>query len=163
MAIITNIYRYLDTDGDGTGTKNANVDGSDPAVEFKITATEAISLHRMMVKVEDGGSLSAGTYGALAALSTGVTVKFTDAGGDITDLTDGLPIKTNAAWGQLCYDVVFHTFGAGNNFLLVRWTFSKSGKPLILETGDKLSVFVNDDLTGLVSHHFQVQGIKGKG
>ena len=63
-------------------------------------------------------------------------------------------------WAKFCYDVDHENFGLGNEFLNVRWTFSKSGTYIQLngENNDKLEIVVNDDLSGLVNHRFLVQG-----
>ena len=44
--------------------------------------------------------------------------------------------------------------------IVVRWTFAKSGAPIRLDGAKnaRLEVLLNDDLTGLVDHHFVVQG-----
>ncbi len=85
-----------------------------------------------------------------------------DAGGVVKDLTDGLPIKSNAAWGRVCYDIDISTFGTGDNFVECRWTFAKSGKFLELngQAGEWLEAYLSDDLSGLVSHTFMVQGFR---
>lgn len=159
--------RYLDTTGDGTGTKNAGGVGADfsgGATEFLIApaAGEVFVLGRMIVTVEDTTGFSAGEYGNLgAALGTGVGVYVRDGSGDVQDLTDGVMITTNAEWGRMCYDVELKTWGAGNEFLVVRWTFTNAaGRPVVLDgdNGEYFCVELADDLTGLVSHYFLVQG-----
>lgn len=156
----SHIYRYLDTDGDGTGTKNAIGTYAAAAEEFFIAgpASGRYNIERMIVHVRDAAGFSAEKYGGAAALTNGIRIQaVTD--GETINLDDGIAIKTNAAWGRLCYDVNFHTTGAGDDFLSVRWTFSKSGKPLKLSAPtDKLYVTLNDDLDVLVEHYFMVQG-----
>ena len=159
------LYRYLDTDGDGTGTKNAIGNYSGAVEEFFIAppASTVFEIHRMIVSIEDSANPSADVYGNLAAaLTNGVSIKIKDASGDLVDLCDGVTIKANSHWSRICYDVTNLNFGSGNDIVQVRWTFAKSGKPIYLD-GDKgqyLSVDVNDDLTGLVSHYFMVQGVR---
>ena len=156
--------RLLDTNGDGTGTKNANVDGSVTPVVFKCSppATGAVVIERIMINVRDSGTFTAEKYGALAELTNGIEVGiFSDSDDSlVTDYLDGVPIKSNAGWGRACYDVDVKTWGAGDSFLLMRWTLSKSGTRLILRDSDNYSfgIKVNDDLTGLVEHYFTCQG-----
>lgn len=153
------IYRYLDTAGNGTGTKNAIGDYSTPD-EFYISGPSSgrMVLERMIIHVRDGSGFSAEKYGGLTALTNGLSVAVVTEG-ETVDLTDGVPVKTNAAWGRLCYDLAFHITGAGDDFMSVRWTFSRSGKPIVLKSAtDKLGVTLNDDMTGLVEHYFMVQG-----
>jgi hypothetical protein len=163
-----NIYlsRFLDTSGDGTGTKNANGDysptGSGQTIFFIQPASGVnYKLARMIVSIQDNQVLSAGGYGGIVgALASGIQVRVADDNGTITDLTDGIPIDSNAAWGRYCYDVMFTDFGAGDNFVEVRWTFSKAETLLRLEgsENERLEVVLNDDLDGLTGHYFLVQG-----
>ncbi len=158
------LSRYLDTDGDGTGTKNA-VGGTYTATpeEFYIQAQggDRLSIARMIISIEDGSGVKPELYGAGAALTVGITVKvLSSTGAVIMDLTDGVPIKTNALWGSLCYDVDSKSWGntPTDELVVVRWTFSKSGRPIILEDGQKLVVLLSDDMDHLINHYFLVQG-----
>ncbi len=164
------LFRYLDTVGDGSGSKNANGAGysvGSPGI-FKIQppAGQVISLERMIVQIEDDGVPNAEKYGALAALTNGILVRIANDAGTIVELTDGLPIKSNSHWARLCYDVSFTGFASGNDFVDVRWTFAKSGRPVVLgDTGDneRLEVVCQDALDGLIGHTFKVQGFIIKG
>jgi hypothetical protein len=161
----TLLYRYLDTDGDGTGTKSANGNysaGGAGATEFFIQppANTLYVLHRMIIHIHDSTAFSAEKYGALAALANGisVTVDQISPAVELVDLTDGIPIKSNAEWGQVCFDVDLASYGQGDVYLNARWTFSKAGQPVVINENQKLAVTLNDDLTGLVDHYFMVQG-----
>lgn len=152
--------RFLDTNGDGSGTKNANVDGSGTPQVFKIVPTRSIAIARMIVHIEDAGAIAGGNYGAVAALANGVEVGIYTVDGDalVTDLLDGLDVQTNAQWARFCYDVSNITFASGNNYVNVRWTFAKSGAAVNVTPDKYFAVTVNDNLTGLVDHTFIVQG-----
>lgn len=154
------LFRYLDTNGDGTGTIDATGDYSAAAEDFYFEATEGTTIHRMIVSVGDTTSMQAQEYGNIgSALANGITVKlYNEHGALYEDLTDGQPVTTNSEWGALCYDADVKAWGAGNELLVVRWTFSNSGRPLHLGTSAKLVVQVNDDMTGLLSHRFMIQG-----
>jgi hypothetical protein len=156
------IYQYLDLDGDGTGTKNANVDGSSVVQNFKIVVpdNQVYELARMIIHVRDSGVISPQTYGALAAMANGITIKTYDSGDNVVDALDGgVSIKANAEWGRVCYDVDIQDRGAGfEGYVNVRWTFEKAGQPLRLTEGQYLQVTIADNLTGLLEHYFQVQG-----
>lgn len=160
------LFRKLDTNGNGTGTTNANGDYSSALEEFYISAPSAserdLILQRIIITIEDTTGFSANEYGNLAAaLTNGVVIQHRQSDETIvTDLTDGEPVKTNAGWGSKCYDVDLKTWGVGNEFLLVRWTFERSGSSIHLNggSGDRLAVRLNDDFTGLVSQSFEVQG-----
>lgn len=158
----TDIYRILDTNGDGTGTKNAigDYDGLNTKFYIKPPSNQDFALYRMIVYVKDAGTLDASSYGNGITLATGIKVRVADAGGVILDLFDGQTVKSNADWAGACYDVSISTFGTGDNYLHVRWTFAKSGQPLIIngEKGEWLEVVLNDAFDGLLSHYFKVQG-----
>jgi len=156
-----NIFsRIMDTTGVGSGTKNANGNYASAAEEFKIDCPEGqlMEVARMLVQIRDTGAMAAEEYGAIAELTNGVTLKIFDGSDSVVDLTDGVPITTNAGWGRLCYDVDVKTWSTGDEVLLARLTFSKFGQPICLRPGHSLRVTLNDDLTGLGEHYFTVQG-----
>lgn len=163
MTIQRTIFsRLLDTNGDQTGTTNANgnYSGAEEIFYIEPPATETYDVTRLIVTVEDASGFSATEYGnTAAALSTGIVVRVSDDQGVREVLTDD-PITTNAEWGTYCYDVALKSWGAGNEVLLVRWTFSAAGDAIQLrgDANAKLEVVLNDDLTGLVQHKFLVQG-----
>lgn len=163
-------FRYLDATGDGSGNKNFNGDyslGQEIAYfnGFRNDTndlSETCEVHRMIISYEDTAGMQAEEYGNLAAaLTNGIEIKLIDDDGTIIDLTDGIPIKTNAQWGQLCYDVDVKSWGSGNELLVARWTFSKAGGPLTVNPSKnvQLAVYLDDNFTGLLSHYFMVQGI----
>lgn len=158
------ISRYMDTNGDGSGTKSATGDYSVTAGYFKIQPPRnaLYAITRLIVFVEDGGpTLSADEYGGLAALTNGIRVEVRDNTTDVkNDLTDGVTIKSNAAWSRVCYDATPSNYGSGNVFLSVRWTFERSGGPIYLEgrNAERLVVKLTDSFTGLVDHTFLAQG-----
>ncbi len=158
-------HLYLTDDGTQDGEKNAN--GTYASVTpFWLTPVGAdiLSIERMLVEVEDTNGMTAAEYGNLgAALTNGITVQIIASDGStvISDLTQGVPIKTNAAWRRYCFDVAVDAWGGAapvNDVLSVRWTFAKSGVPLILKAGQRLQVNLHDTLTGLIAHYFGIQG-----
>jgi hypothetical protein len=158
------LSRYLDTVGDGTGLFNANGNYAAGVTEFKIVpgAGEIFCLTRLLVTIEDTApQFNPSNYGSIVGgLANGVNVKLKDGGGDKLDLIDGNPVQTNGEWGTYCYDVDFTNLAVGNQFLHVRWTFTRGNALLWLKNsrGDYFSVDLNDDLRGLISHYFVVQG-----
>ena len=162
-AVQQNLFRYLDTVGDGSGTKDAVGNYAGAVEEFKIVpaAGEVMRIHRLIVSAIDTTGMDADKYGNGITLTNGIFVKTKNASGTILDLTDGEPILTNGAWAHLCYDADVKTWGSGNDHLVVRWTFSKSGAPIRLvgDDGEYLSVDLNDSFAGLLGHFFMVQGV----
>lgn len=157
--------RYLDTTGDGSGTKTAITDYSSGVQEFKLVPAhnETFKIARLMVHIRDAGAFSSDNYGGLgSALTNGIEVKVKDGSGTKLDLTAGIPVQANADWGAHCYDISYTQFGSGSNFVQVRWTFLRAGEHLCVAggKGEYFSVDVNDNFTGLVAHTFMAQGIK---
>lgn len=157
------LSRFADTNGDGTGTKNANGNYSVTADIFYIQPPigTVYRIERMLVSYEDTAGMIATEYGnTSAALSNGVVIRVQDDSGTITDLTDGSPVKTNAAWATMCFDADVKTWGSGNEVFVSRWTFARSGAAVVLDGGlnQRLEIVLNDDMTGLISHSFLFQG-----
>ena len=157
------IFRNMDTNGDGTGTKNANGNYGTPD-DFYFQSPYAVELHRMIIPIGDTAGMTAEEYGNLgAALTNGWELKVKTAADVVKlDLTDGIPIKSNAEVGRVCFDVDLKDFGTTptNEILLARWTFTRCGSPLILDPLDKLVITFSDNLTGLLTHYFMVQGLR---
>ena len=158
-----NLYRYLDTNGDGSGTKNANGDYSSTAQDFCIKPPpgKIYVIHRVIVSVEDSTAMQAQEWANFgAALTNGIEIKVKTASEVLVDITDGVPITTNGNLSRVCYDVDIKTWGAGNELLVARFTFAKSGKPLSLNgsKGEMLAFELSDDFEDALSQYFQVQG-----
>ena len=111
--------------------------------------------------IEDTNGSDVEKYGNISALTNGIQIRVQDDTGTLLDLTDGLPIKSNAHWGRFCYDDDIKDWGSGNEFVQGRWTFSKAGAPIRLDgnTNRRLEILLDDSFTGLIDHTFNVQGI----
>ena len=160
---MSSLYRFADLTGDGTGSKLANVDGSVTPQVFKLAPRDGelyLRVERMVVHLADSGSLDSGAYGNNITLTNGITVEKRLASDDsvLQDLTDGIPITTNAHWGRNCYDVDPISFGLGDEAMNVRWTFSKAGKAIEINRTEYLAVVIRDNLTGLSDHTFKFDG-----
>jgi len=70
------VDRFLDTNGDGTGTKSATGNYAESPVSFFIQppAGEVFRLNRMLVHIEDSGTFDSGSYGNGITLTNGITV-----------------------------------------------------------------------------------------
>lgn len=159
-------FRMADTNGDGTGTKNIIGDmssGDGVPVMLTAKADERLDVYRMLVFIEDSANPSADVYGNLAsALSHGINIYKTNASDvKVQDITDpDTPIVSNATWSIYNYDVTPVDFGAGNDGVVVRWTFANAGMPIRLNEGESIVIDMDDDFTGLVRHYFEFQGVR---
>lgn len=163
---MSHVYRYLTDDGlvaDGSNEKVISASGdlyyAGPA-EGKYWHIE-----RMLVYIEDGTAPKINEYGGATALTNGHKLNVLRGGASgavITDLLGGITIKSNGDWGSLCYDLSLSNPGSGNGVVLVRWTFGKSGSPLVLSGAreDKLVLQTQDALNALVDHRFMIQGVE---
>lgn len=157
------IFQHLTPNGDGTGGFNANGDYSSTEEIFYIQppSDKVYCIQRMIGMIEDSNNMRAEYYGDMGvALTNGITVRVSNNNGVILDMTNGHPIKRNAEWGQFCYDVDLKSWGTGNEFILIKWDLSLPEQSLFLTgaNGDKLELILNDDFSGLVSHHFVIEG-----
>ncbi len=125
-------------------------------------------VERLIISISDSKGMSPEEYGNLgSALTNGIEVKVMNQSGGATrnNLSTSSPVKKNAEWGYLCYDVDIKNFGNKDEFILARWTFTRAGSAVRISTGvdglvdTKVSVLLSDDFTGLIDHRFQFQGI----
>jgi hypothetical protein len=163
--VFPRVDRVLDTNGDGTGTKDSSVDGSVTQQIFKINppAEGVIILERMLVEIRFTGAGRAQDYGDISGgLATGLDIGVFNESDDslAIDYLDGIPIQTNAGWGRVCYDVDQKDWGAGDKFMQIRWTFTRAGTGTMLSEGDTayFGVHIHDNLSTLVDQYFTVQG-----
>ena len=157
------VSRFLDSNGDGTGTNDWIGNYTTPDIAYiQPSAGEILHITRMIVTIQDDGNLVPDGYGALGELTNGVAVQLRDDSEVISDMTNGDPIKTNVQWGSRCFDIQEHTFGGqqADNVILVRWTFERAGVDLRLvgDEGGRLEVLLSDTFVGLTAHKFCVQG-----
>jgi hypothetical protein len=162
MPNYTIFSRVLDSEGDGTGQKNArgNYAGSNASMMLKPASGTVFHLTRMLVYIRDTGSFDAEDYGNGITLTAGIEVFIKDANGTIVNLTDSVPIMNNGSWSRICYDVNQESYGTGDEYLAARWTFAKAGQEISLDgsKGEYLEVQLRDNLSNLVEHRFTVQG-----
>lgn len=158
----TLLNRYLDTVGDGTGTKNARTNAATNFL-IKPTTTQTFIIHRLIVVVEDTGALNAAGYGALAAMTTGLGLSLIGTGplGTI-DLLDGIKIKRHYDWLRNPHKAphvdTTALGGVSGNQFIAEVVFPE---PLVLngKYAQYLQVSVPaEDLTGLDQHYFIARG-----
>jgi len=161
-----NVFRYLTDDGlVGDGTNHLMVVGAADIFYAGPAAGKVWDIHRAIFLIEDATTMTASLFGGISALGNGCTLTKTvggPTGAVVLDLLDGNPIKKNGDFGGFCYDVNWTAPGQGNDLLLCRWTFAKSGSPLQLVGAktENLVFGVNDALTGLVDFSCMIQGIE---
>jgi len=152
-------FRYADTVGDGSGSVEMNV-ASGVFKLAPLAGESKILVERVLISVRDTGTFDTNAYGNGIALTNGIGMALHRASDDavLIDLLGGYPIKTNGDWAAACYDMNVATYGSGDQVMSIRWTFSKTGVPLVVKSGEYLGVTIADDLTALSHQRFFFQG-----
>ena len=152
------VSSYLDEHLLNGGSREANVDGSVTPVEFSFTATRLCEINRMLIAITDSGTVTSDTYGALSTLTNEVEFEHVAADMTVTQILS-YPIR-NSDWRGRMYNFDEDSFSGGGSVksLSGRWTFKAAGAGLWLHSGDSLVIRINDDLTGLTTHRFIIQG-----
>lgn len=141
------------------GNNNMVGDYSSEVTCFCYTATKKTKISRMIIYIEDAGTINFNTYGGLSELTNGVRVYYKQQPNGKTNYLDaGYSIKTNGNWAKMCYDIEIKAIGSGNSEFSARWTFAASGTTIYLNVGGEIGVELNDNLTGLIEHKIIVQG-----
>ena len=163
MANRKHIMQLLSSNGDGTGTTDAIGDYSSTPLNLRLyggTSKDTVVVHRLIVSVQDSGTFDADKYGNGITLTNGIRVYVKDRDDATMEELTAFPILSSGDWAAHCHDATLHDFGQGDSILTIRWTFSKSGLPVILKFAEfeYMEIVLNDDFSGLVHHRFQIQG-----
>jgi hypothetical protein len=156
------IFRFLDTNGDGTGTKAANGNYSSALTKFfyKSPANTISVLYTLIIHIEDNAAFTlAGYGGSVAALTNGIDAYVADANNnDILNLIDDVKIKSTTGWERIAFDSRSSAYSGVGEHKAIIWDFRLCGSPLMLGPAQSLVVALNDDLSHLVSHGFFING-----
>jgi hypothetical protein len=151
-------WRFLDTDGDGTGTKEATGNYTETTTFYLQPPAGAVYvIDRLVVSVEDSDVITSNLYGSVL-ITNGISIQQVTASGLIT-LTDGVTITGNLDWRRFCE--VEQTANAGTtNHLQAICTFGGSLLRLNGDQNERIEVLLEDDFSGLDGHYFMVQGFR---
>ena len=157
------INRFLDTVGDGTGTKDAVGDYSSASTSFKISPAsgEVYRIIGVYIFISDNGEMEKRKgYGSKnKSLTNGIQIKVTNSSTTLLDITNGMPIKNNIDWFRfkcLANDI------KENNILTLFLEFLNSGLGIALDrtNNEKLEFILNDKFSFLNSQTFYAIGQK---
>ena len=142
-----------------SAAKDMAVDGTTPAeYSYTVIAGKKVKLARSFITIEDGASAFApGNFGAISgALSNGVEVSITPSGG-YKSVLETWTTNREVRNTMFDFDQQFKADGA----YIGRWTFAKDlqNGGFSLAAGDKFSIIIQDDLTGLDYMSFRLKGI----
>ncbi len=150
--------RFLDTVGDGTGTKTftGNYSANAVAALIKPQTGKTLYINRLVVFIADSGSVDAGMYGNNITLINGIEIIHEKQTGILVkDITDGIPVKTNADYAKFGFNISDISFGSGLNHVHAVLTFSKNGTPVKLLPDEQLAVYLHDNFSALRDHTFR--------
>jgi hypothetical protein len=157
------LIRFLDTNGDGTGTKDANGNYAAAAEEFYIAppADTLYVITEFLIHLADASNFAIGGFGSRAVLTNGLKIEVKRAGVVIFDINDGIVPKTNAQMLHLSHRALMLDFpGTNGNSLIISFNSEDFHVPLILNgaLSDSLVVTLNDDFSTQDDFHFIVHG-----
>lgn len=137
---------------------NMAVDGTTPVIySYTVPANRKLYLKRGFIVIEDGAvAFTPGAFGALSALTNGVSVGITPNGSARVEIENW---KTNRQIRDTFFDFdqQFRTDGIYTG----RWSFTKdlNGPGIVLATGDIIDFKIQDNLSGLDYLSFKMKGI----
>lgn len=154
------LFKFLDTNGDQSGTINAIGNYSSTPTDFfiKPPANKIYRLSRMIILIVSPAVIASGQYGSIDALTNGIKVLFTNS--ETIELNK-IPIKTHEDWGGICHDSQALNYGnVAGKAVSVRWSFFNSGEDFWLngKSDCKFIIRLNDNFSSLVTHRFYIQG-----
>lgn len=152
---------------DGLNSPDFNVDGSGIAIEFSYTVPFGFNfyLSSFNFSAELNKVNNAEKFLGENALVNGITIEVIPL--QPPGLTRALPVQDDDApirktsdFGVFCG----HRFFENNQKKLLMWEWdvvqTTGGRPLLVESGTKIAMYVNDDLTKLKSFRVAVLGIE---
>lgn len=151
----TPFWRFLDTVGDGTGTKKAT--GTYTSTQFYLQppAGAVFDVSRLVVSVEDAAVITNSLYGGVT-ITNGVVIRRV-SGSTVITLTDGITIANNLSWRRYC--AVTQTTGQAINQLQAVCDFAVPVR-LSGDKSERLEVLLQDDFSGLDGHYFVAEGYR---
>lgn len=152
----TPFFRYLDTAGNGTGTKIATGTYTSTRFYLQPPTANVYAVQRLIVSIEDSAVITPSLYGSVT-ITNGVVIRRV-SGSTVITLTDGVTLSNNLGWRRLC-DVEQTNITGVTNQLQAVCDFSI---PIRLngDQSERLEVLLQDDFSGLDGHYFVAEGYK---
>ena len=157
-ATFFNSFLTLDGSNQATGNYSSGV------TEFSYTnasTTETLFIGNLVINILDDGALSMDEYASIGTtLTNGMNIYYTSVSGATRNNIVGTTynIHSNSDFLDYTTDVVLIDNNTGVASFSVNLNFQKNRSNIKLGQADKIVVEVNDDLTSLTSHTFQING-----
>lgn len=157
------VYQLLTTTGVVDGSIEMNVNGSVTPVNFDYIVPEgrSVDVARINIRIGDGKVVPS-KFGDIAELANGLLVQILDTDGSTVlqnFSTDQAAIKKTADFSSLAANDVDISDGTGTQYVYIRWTLERIGRPILMTAGQRFRIIVRDDLTGLIEFRAELQGI----
>ncbi len=145
-------------------TNNANNDYSGGVTEFIYTNTDAnntLFIGSLNIKIQDDGAFNLSEYAnSGSSLTNGVNIYYTSATGTVRNDIIGttFPIKKNSDYFNYTTEINIQDLGTGDSLIGIDLNFQKNRSNIKLGITDKIAIELNDDLSNLAEHTFQITG-----
>jgi hypothetical protein len=154
---------FLTSSGDGQGPYNLNGDYSASPTDFYYQTTSTYYIQTLLVTISDSTTFNQTDYGGISTgtIINGVKVFIKPSGLSEIPLLSGVAFKYNYEWLQVTPDTILTQFSGTPQTLTINFDITHEyGMPIMLNTGDRFIIRLNDNFTGLVSHTFGLRGRK---
>lgn len=156
------LIRFLDTNGDGTGVKNAIGNYAVTAEEFFIQPPAGVVyvITEFLIHLADAANFSVTGFGSRTALTNGIIMQTKRGAMVVLDLNDGIIPLTNPQLLHLSHRAQILDFPGGGNSMTISFSVLDFQVPLILDGAmdDALVVTLHDDFSTQDDFHFIVHG-----
>lgn len=151
-------WRYLDTAGDGSGSKVATGTYTSTLFFIEPPAGAVYDIQRLIVTVEDSEVISSDTYGAATLAGNGLAIRRV-SGSSIITFTDGISVMANVDWRRFCEVSQTNYAGTGNQLQAI-CEFGGAAVRLNGDRDERLEVLLGDDFSELDGHYFVAEGFQ---
>ncbi len=145
-------------------TNNANNDYSGGVTEFIYTNTDesnTLFVGSLNIKIQDDGAFNLAEYGSIgSSLTNGINIYYTGSTGTVRNDIVGttFSIHKNSDYFNYTTEVNIQDLGTGDSLISIDLNFQKNRSSIKLGITDRIAIELNDDLSNLTEHTFQITG-----
>lgn len=167
MVHVPPFLEFMDTNGDGTGVKNAVGDYSATPTNFFYTRPAGsegnLFINSLKIHLQSPVKINAQGYGNnMGPLDNGIILFLEDESQVMTrDFTSGIPIKTNSDWSKYGARTGIEPYSGGDYFFKASFRAVEPTKPVLIPPEHSIGLTLNDDFSSLISQTFFLEGTFG--
>ena len=157
-AIFFNTHLLNNNNNNGNGNYSSGVS------EFAFTndsTTQTLFISRLNIKIQDNGKFNLNEYGNIGTtLTNGINIYYTGSTGTDRKNIIGTtyPIQKNADYFNYTTDINVQSSEISDSLITIGLNFQKNRANIKLGVTDKIVIELNDDLSNLTEHTFQISG-----